>query len=86
MQSSFIATIHFNSYRQALFYADTNIISSFYIIQTGACLLKSVFEGNVNYLQIMDENGKVDLTLLPKGPYRRTAPGNVQVDVLRKGA
>ncbi|HIH50454.1 MAG: pyruvate dehydrogenase (acetyl-transferring) E1 component subunit alpha [Candidatus Micrarchaeaceae archaeon] len=28
-------------------------------------MLKSVFEGNVNYLQVLDENGEVDVTLFP---------------------
>lgn len=50
---------------QTVFYVDTNIIIAFYIIQTGVCLLKSVFEGNVNYLQVLDENGEVDVTLFP---------------------
>jgi pyruvate dehydrogenase E1 component alpha subunit len=29
-------------------------------------LLKTVFEGNVNYLQILDENGEIDTTLFPE--------------------
>ena len=28
-------------------------------------MLKTVFEGNVNYLQVLDENGDVDVTLFP---------------------
>jgi pyruvate dehydrogenase E1 component alpha subunit len=32
----------------------------------GASLLKKVFEGSVDYLQIIDENGKVDSALFPK--------------------
>jgi pyruvate dehydrogenase E1 component alpha subunit len=35
-------------------------------MSTGALLLKKVFEGSVNYMQILDENGKIDSTLMPK--------------------
>ena len=30
-------------------------------------MLKKVFEGSVNYLQVLDENGNVNAALLPKG-------------------
>ena len=51
----------------------------------GVFALTKAFEGSVDYIQVMDENGKVDAAV-SKGPAGLQDSRDVQVHVLRKGA